>query len=181
MVPSAGAGILLLESLEGAERRGAPVVAEVIGYGSANNGDSMYEPKVGGLTRAVRQALSVAAETHGPVEIDYINPHGVGTIRGDAVEIQVIRDVFGDPSPLVSSTKPLNGHSQGAAGAHEAIFTLLMLQHGFVVPTANLEHVAPDCEGVRHVRSPLVQSLRTAMSFNAGMGGANACLIFRKL
>jgi 3-oxoacyl-[acyl-carrier-protein] synthase-1 len=181
MVASDGAGILLLESLEGAERRGAPIVAEMIGYGSANNGDSMYEPKVGGLTRAIRQALSVAAETHGPVEIDYINPHGAGTKSGDAVEIQVIREVFGDPSPLVSSTKPLNGHSQGAAGAHEAIFTLLMLQHGFVIPTANLEHVAPDCEGVRHVRSPLVQPLRTVMSFNAGLGGANACLIFRKL
>lgn len=180
MVPSDGAGVLLLESLETAERRGAPIVAEVIGYGSANNGESMYEPKVGGLTRAIRQALDVAAEAHGPVTVDYVNPHGAGTKAGDAVEIQVIRDLLGDPSPLVSSTKPLNGHSQGAAGAHEAIFTLLMLQHGVVIPTANLERVAPECDGVRHVRSTLVQPLTTVMSFNAGLGGANACLIFRK-
>lgn len=180
MVPSDGAGVLVLESLDEAERRGAPIVAEVIGYGSANNGESMYEPKEGGLTRAIRQALSVAAETHEAVKIDYVNPHGAGTKIGDAVEIQVIRDVFGDPSPLVSSTKPLNGHSQGAAGAHEAIFTLLMLQHDFVVPTPNLEHVDPECDGVRHVRSPLVHPLKTVMTFNAGLGGANACLIFRK-
>ena len=181
MVPSDGAGVLVLESLEVAERRGAPIVAEVIGYGTANNGESMYEPKVGGLTRAIKQALKVAEETSGTIEIDYINPHGAGTKAGDAVEIQVIRDVFGDPSPLVSSTKPLNGHPQGAAGAHEAIFTLLMLQHDFVVPTPNLEHVAPECDGVRHVRSPLSQPLTTVMTFNAGLGGANACLIFRKL
>jgi 3-oxoacyl-[acyl-carrier-protein] synthase-1 len=180
MVPSEGAGILLLESLEHAERRGAPVVAEVLGYGSANDGESMFEPKGTGLTRAVEQALGIAAEAHGPVTIDYINPHGAGTRVGDPVEVAVIRRVFGEPSPLVSSTKPLNGHSQGAAGAHEAIFTLLMLQNDFVVPTPNLVHVAPECEGVRHVRAPLAQPLKTVMTFNSGLGGSNACLIFRK-
>ena len=156
-------------------------MAEVIGYGSANDGESMFEPTGRGLTRAIEQALRVAQETHGPVEIDYINPHGAGTRMGDPMEVQVIRRVFGDPSPLVSSTKPLNGHSQGAAGAHEAIFSLLMLKHDFVVPTLNLEHVAPDCDGVRHVRSPLPQTLKTVMTFNAGRGGSNACLIFNKL
>lgn len=180
MVASEGAGILLLESWEEAERRGAPIVAEVIGYGSACDGESMFEPSGAGLTRAIEQALRVARETHGTLEIDYINPHGAGTRVGDPVEVEVIRRVFGDPSPLVSSTKPLNGHSQGAAGAHEAIFTLLMLQNDFVVPTPNLEHVAPECEGVRHVRAPLAQRLTTVMTFNSGLGGANACLIFRK-
>ena len=180
MVPSEGAGILLLESLEQAERRRAPVVAEVIGYGSANDGESMFEPNGAGLTRAIEQALRVATESHGEIKIDYINPHGPGTRIGDPVEVQVIRRVFGDPSPLVSSTKPLNGHSQGAAGAHEAVHTLLMLQHDLVVPTLNLEHVAPECDGVRHVRSPLAQPLKTVMKFNSGLGGTNACLIFRK-
>ena len=180
MVPSEGAGIVLLESLEHAEQRGATVVAEVIGYGSANDGESMFEPKGTGLTRAIEQALRLASELHGTVTIDYINPHGAGTRVGDPVEIQVIRQVFGEPSPLVSSTKPLNGHSQGAAGAHEAIFTLLMLQHDFVIATANLDNVAPECEGVRHVRSPLAQPLKTVMTFNSGLGGTNACLIFRK-
>jgi len=180
MVASEGAGILLLESLDEAERRGAPIVAEVIGYGSANDGEAMWEPTGAGLTRAIEQALRVAGETHGMVKIDYINPHGAGTQIGDPIEVRVIRRIFGEPSPLVSSTKPLNGHSQGAAGAHEAIFTLLMLQHDFVVPTPNLEHVAPECDGVRHVRSPLIQPLKTVMTFNSGLGGANACLIFRK-
>jgi 3-oxoacyl-[acyl-carrier-protein] synthase-1 len=180
MVPSEGAGILLLESLEEAERRGAPIAAEVIGYGSANDGESMFEPSGTGLTRAIEQALRVAAETQGTVKIDYVNPHGAGTRVGDPVEVRVIRQVFGEPSPLVSSTKPLNGHSQGAAGAHEAIFTLLMLQHDFVIPTPNLEHIAPECEGVRHVLAPLAQPLKTVMTFNSGLGGTNACLVFRK-
>jgi len=152
----------------------------VIGYGSANDGESMFEPNGEGLIRAMEQSLRVAAETHGTVEVDYVNPHGAGTRIGDPLEVAAIRRVFGDPSPLVSSTKPLNGHSQGAAGAHEAIFTLLMMRHGVVVPTPNLEHVAPECEGVRHVRAPLAQPLRTVMTFNSGLGGSNACLIFRK-
>jgi 3-oxoacyl-[acyl-carrier-protein] synthase-1 len=180
MVPSAGAGILLLEAREHAEQRGAPIAAEVIGYGSANDGDSMYEPKGSGLASAIEQALKMAAELDGPMAVDYVNPHGAGTRIGDPVEVEVIRRVFGEPTPLVSSTKPLNGHSQGAAGAHEAIFTLLMLLNDFVVPTPNLAHLAPECEGVRHVRAPLAQPLTTAMTFNSALGGAAACLIFRK-
>jgi len=181
MVPSDGAGIVILEALEHAEQRSAPIYAEVIGYGSANDGDSMFEPKGPGLKRAIEQALQSVSEIHSPLQIDYINPHGAGTKIGDPVEVRVIREVFGDPTPMVSSTKPLNGHSQGAAGAHEAIFTLLMLHYGFVVPTANLEHVAPDCVGVRHVQSLMEIPLQTAMTFNAGLGGTNACLIFKKL
>jgi 3-oxoacyl-[acyl-carrier-protein] synthase-1 len=179
-VMSEGAGILILEALEQARSRDAPVYAEVIGYGSANDGDNMFEPKGGGLERSLRRALQVTEDVR-PSHIDYINPHGAGTPVGDPVEVQVIRKVFGDPSPLVSSTKPLSGHSQGAAGAHEAIFTLLMLQHGFVVPTLNLEHVAPECDGIQHVQTLMATPLQTVMSFNAGLGGANACLIFRKL
>jgi 3-oxoacyl-[acyl-carrier-protein] synthase-1 len=179
MVASEGVGILVLESLDHAARRNAPVIAEVIGYGSANDGEGMFEPKGTGLTRAIMQALRVAASGAEVVKVDYINPHGAGTKIGDPVEVRVIRQLFGDPSPLVSSTKPLNGHAQGAAGAHEAIFTLLMLKHGFVVPTLNLEQVAPECAGVRHVLSPLELPLRTVMTFNAGLGGSNACLIFK--
>jgi 3-oxoacyl-[acyl-carrier-protein] synthase-1 len=178
-VMSEGAGILVLEDLEHAASRGAPKYAEVIGYGSANDGDNMFEPTGRGLERSLRQALQ-AAEDHRPWQIDYINPHGAGTQVGDLVEVQVIRKVLGESSALVSSTKSLSGHSQGAAGAHEAIFTLLMLQHGFVVPTMNLEHIAPECEGIRHVRALMEIPLQTVMSFNAGLGGTNACLIFRK-
>jgi 3-oxoacyl-[acyl-carrier-protein] synthase-1 len=178
MVPSEGAGVVILESLEHAEERNARVYAEVVGYGSANDGDNMFEPKGTGLKRSLEQALETARE-RGPVRIDYINPHGAGTRVGDPIEVQVIQEVFGEPTPLVSSTKPLNGHAQGAAGAHEAIFTLLMLQHNFVVPTKNLRQVAPECEGVRHVRSLIELPLQAAMTFNAGLGGSNACLIFK--
>jgi len=180
MVPSEGAAVLLLESLDDAERRGAPILAEVTGYGSANDGASTFEPAGTGLTRAMEQALRQVAETRRTVKIDYVNPHGAGTRVGDPVEVRVIKRVFGEPSPLVSSTKPYNGHSQGAAGAHEAVFTLLMLLHDFVIPTLNLEHVAPECEGVRHVRAPLAQALKTVMTCNSGLAGTNACLIFEK-
>jgi len=180
MVVSEGAGILILEAMEHAERRGAPIIAEVIGYGSANDGESMFEPNGAGLTRAMEEAMRVATEGGRPVSVDYINPHGAGTKIGDPLEVAAIRRVFGEPTPLLSSTKPLNGHSQGAAGAHEAIFSLLMLQNSFVIPTPNLVNVAPECEGARHVREPLEQPLGTVMSFNSGLGGCNACLIFRK-
>jgi 3-oxoacyl-[acyl-carrier-protein] synthase I len=179
MVMSEGAGILILEALEHATSRGAPIYAEVIGYGSANDGDNMFEPKGTGLKRCLQQALQSAA-TQGPLRIDYVNPHGAGTKVGDPVELRVLREVFGGASPLVSSTKALSGHAQSAAGAHEAIFTLLMLQHGFVAPTINLEHIAPECEGVRHVRSLIETPLEVVMTFNAGLGGTNACLIFGK-
>jgi 3-oxoacyl-[acyl-carrier-protein] synthase-1 len=112
--------------------------------------------------------------------VDYINSHGTGTKVHDALEVRVIREVFGGRSPLVSSTKALAGHSLGATGAHEAIFTLLMLRHGFVAPTVNLEHIAADCEGVSHARSLTETPLDAAMTFNAGLGGSNACLIFRR-
>jgi 3-oxoacyl-[acyl-carrier-protein] synthase-1 len=181
MVISEGAGILIVESLDHAERRGAPIYAEVIGCGSANDGADMFEPNGVGLKHAIEQALRSAAEAHSPLRIDYINPHGAGTKAGDPVEVRVICEVFKDSSPLVSSTKSLAGHSQGATGAHEAIFTLLMLHHGFVAPTVNLEHIAPECEGLHHVRSLVELPLKTALSFNAGLGGTNACLIFRKL
>jgi len=180
MVLSEGAGILVLEALEHAKRRGAPLYAEVIGYGSANDGADMFNPTGTGLRRAIGQALREAVQAHGRLALDYINPHGAGTKVGDPVEVRVIREVFGEPSPLVSSTKALAGHSQSATGAHEAIFTLMMLQHGFVAPTVNLENVAPECEGIRHVRSLLEVPLETVMTFNAGLGGTNACLVFRR-
>jgi 3-oxoacyl-[acyl-carrier-protein] synthase-1 len=117
----------------------------------------------------------------GAHRIDYINAHGSGSKRDDALEIEVLKTIFGSASPLVSSTKGLSGHAQGAAGAHEAIFTILMLHHNFVAHTANLESVAPECEGVHHVLVPMELPLKTAMTFNIGLGGSNACLIFRKL
>jgi 3-oxoacyl-[acyl-carrier-protein] synthase-1 len=176
-VISEGAGVLILEALEHAERRGARRYAEILAYASANDGAEMFEPNGKGLRRCIEQALASVTPAH----IDYINAHGAGTKLGDQVEIPVIREVFGDRSPMISSTKGLTGHAAGAAGAHEAIYTLLMLHHGFVAPTANLEHVAPECEGVHHVCSLVEAQMNTAMTFNAGLGGHNACLIFTKV
>jgi 3-oxoacyl-[acyl-carrier-protein] synthase-1 len=179
MVLSEGAGVVILEALDHAQHREAQIYAEVLGYGSANDGGNMFEPTGAGLRRCIEEALAMAGR-HGPIYIDYINPHGAGTKVGDAAEVQVIRNIFGTPSPLVSSTKGLNGHSGGATGAHETIFTLLMLQQGFVVPTTNLEHVAPECTGVCHVQDLRHLPIQTAMTFNAGLGGTNACLVFQR-
>ena len=96
------------------------------------------------------------------------------------MEVSVLRDLFGQSAPYVSSTKSLAGHSLGASGAHEAVLTLLMLEQGFIAPTLNLDHVAPDCDGVAHVRSLIETPFHTALTFNTGIGGNNACLIFRK-
>jgi 3-oxoacyl-[acyl-carrier-protein] synthase-1 len=179
LVMSAGAGIVILETLEHAQRRGTRTYAEIIGYGSTNDGNDMFQPTGNGLKRAIQQALTSASE-RGIEKIDYINPHGAGTPIGDRVEVRVIKELFGQ-IPLVSSTKGLTGHGMGAAGAQEAVYTLLMLQHNFVAPTANLHNIAPECTGIRHVKTLHQGLLQTAMTFNAGLGGTNACMIFKKL
>lgn len=180
MVISEGAGILILEALEHAERRGISPYAEIVGYGSANDGFDMFQPSGEGLRECLQQALATAKEK-GVERIDYINSHGTGTKLHDLLEVQVIKELFGSPSPWVSSTKALAGHAMGAAGALEAVFTLLMLHHGFIAPTVNLERIAPECGGVRHVQALLEVPLETVLTFNAGLGGTNACLIFRRL
>jgi 3-oxoacyl-[acyl-carrier-protein] synthase-1 len=139
----------------------------------------MFRPNGEGLKQAIQQSLDSAQEPELST-IDYINPHGSGTKVGDEVEAGVIREIFGG-GPLVSSTKSLTGHSMAAAGALEVIYTLLMLDHNFVAATANLDHIAPECEGIRHVRSAQEIYLRNVMSFNFGLGGTNASLLFRKL
>jgi 3-oxoacyl-[acyl-carrier-protein] synthase I len=180
IVLSEGAGILIVEALEQAERRGIHPYAEVVGYGAANDGFDMFQPSGKGLNTCLRQALAMAKDK-GVTHIDYINTHGTGTRLHDPLEVRVIEEVFNPNTPFVSSTKSLAGHSLGATGAHEAVFTLLMLRHGFIAPTMNLEHIDPDCQGIIHVQTLLEMPLATAMTFNAGLGGANACLVFRKL
>ena len=177
---SEGAGILIVEALEQAEQRGVEPYAEIVGYGAANDGYDMFRPSGEGLTECIRQALR-AAEDQGVTRIDYINSHGTGTKIHDELEVRVIREIFGSPSPFVSSTKGLAGHALGATGAQEAIFTLLMLRHGFIAGTVNLENIAPECEGVSHVQSRLDQPLETALCLNAGLGGSNSCLALRRI
>jgi 3-oxoacyl-[acyl-carrier-protein] synthase-1 len=179
VVLSEGAGILVLEPLEQTERRGARTYAEIVGYGSANDGCDLFKPTGEGLRVCLQQALSTA-QSRGIRSIDYINSHGTGAKLHDALEVSVIKEIFGK-SALVSSTKALAGHSLGAAGSIEAVLTLLMLCDDFVVPTMNLDHIACDCKGISHLQSLRQIRLETTLTFNSGLGGTNACLIFQRL
>ena len=177
-VLGSGAGVLILESLARAKKRSARIYAELIGYGSSNDGNDLFRPSGEGLKRAILQAAGPHRDL-GPEDIDYINTHGTGTQIGDRVEVQVIKSLFAD-SPLVGSTKGLTGHALGATASMEAVMTLLMLHHNFVAATANLETIARDCVGVRHIQKTRPEPLKTAMTFNSGLGGSNACLVFAK-
>jgi 3-oxoacyl-[acyl-carrier-protein] synthase-1 len=137
-----GAGVVVLEEWERARRRGAKIYGEVIGYGATADGYEMVAPSGEGAVRCMRLALD---GVQGPV--DYINAHGTSTPIGDVVELQAIREVFGERNPPISSTKSLSGHSLGAAGVHETIYTLLMLQHGFIAGSANIEEMDPEAVG----------------------------------
>ncbi len=177
-VMSAGSGILILEEYEQACKRGARIYAEIVGYGAANDAEDLFLPSGDGLRRSIEEAMRAASD-HGVDQIDYINSHGVGTMVGDRVEAEVLGSFFGR-GPMVSSTKGITGHSQGATASQEAVFTTLMLQQGFVAPTRNLENIAPECEEIRHVQILHEGPLRSAMTINSGLGGANACLILKK-
>lgn len=178
-VLSSGAGILVIESLEHARQRNAAAYAEIVGYGSTNDGADLFRPSGDGLARAMRRALGGTAKA-GVREIDYVNTHGTGTPTGDRVEAGALRDVVG-AGPLISSTKGLTGHALGASGAVEIIYTLLMMSEGFVAPTANLERVDKDCDGLNHVRTLVRRPVNAAMSLGVGLGGFNSCLVLRNL
>jgi 3-oxoacyl-[acyl-carrier-protein] synthase-1 len=179
LVLSEGAGVVVVESLEHAERRGARPWAEIVGYSCTNDGADMFRPSGEGLEAALRQALAQATE-QGVRGVDYVNTHGTGTPLGDTVEVSALRKVVGE-GPLVSSTKGQTGHSLGATGAQEAVYTLLMMRHGFVAPTANLREVDPECAGIRHVQERTSAALGAALTFNVGFGGTNACVVLRRI
>lgn len=174
-VIAGGAGILVLEALEHAQARGARIHAELVGYGATSDGQDMVAPSGEGAVRCMQQAL---ATTNSPV--DYVNTHGTSTPLGDIVELNALREVFGERIPPLSSTKPLSGHSLGAAGVHEAIYSLLMLEHGFLSVSANIETLDPAAEGFPILRETRRAPIQTAMSNSFGFGGTNATLIFRR-
>lgn len=175
-VIAGGAGILVLEELEHARQRGARIHGELIGYGACCDGLDMVTPSSEGAARAMRLAL---ADAGGPV--DYINAHATSTPLGDASELKAIRDVFGSEMPLISSTKGLSGHAIAASGAHEAIFSLLMLGRGFVAGCANVSGLDPACADMPIVTSCLARRIDTVLSNSFGFGGTNACLVFRRI
>ncbi len=175
-VISGGGGILVLEELERAKARGARIYAEIVGYGATADGADMVAPSGEGAARCMRMALD---GVEGP--IDYINPHATSTPVGDIPELKAIREVFGSKIPPISATKSLTGHSQGAAGVHEAIYSLLMMQGDFIAESANVEELDPECEGFPIARARVDGAgLRTVMSNSFGFGGTNATLVFRR-
>ena len=181
-VIAAGGGMLVLEDYEHAKARGAQIHAELVGYGVTSDGADMVAPNGEGAVRCMRMALAGFVADGKPVDtIDYLNTHGTSTPLGDIVEVQAVREVFGDAMPPMSSTKALTGHSLGAASVHEAIYSLLMLRDGFIAASANIETLDPRAEGFPIVRETRDAALRTVMSNSFGFGGTNAALVFGKI
>jgi len=177
-VIAGGGGMLVLESLEHAQARGAKIYAELVGYGATSDGYDMVAPSGEGAVRCMQQAM---ATVEGP--IDYINAHGTSTPAGDMQELNAVRNTFGtgDDAPWIGSTKSLSGHSLGAAGVQEAIYSLLMMQHDFIAASANIDNLDSDAEGMRIVRNRVDNAkLTRVMSNSFGFGGTNATLIFQR-
>jgi 3-oxoacyl-[acyl-carrier-protein] synthase-1 len=176
-VIAGGAGMVVLEELEHAKARGAKIYAEITGYAANSDGHDMVAPSGEGAIRCMRQAMSTLKGRR----IDYLNPHGTSTPVGDSKEMGAVREVFGADMPLISSTKSLTGHSLGAAGAQEAIYSLLMLNNGFAAESANIEELDPEFEGMPIVRTRKDVELDTVMSNSFGFGGTNGTLIMSRL
>ncbi|BCM17069.1 beta-ketoacyl-ACP synthase I [Mesorhizobium sp. J8] len=175
-VIAGGAGVLVLEELEHAKARGAKIYAEIVGYGATSDGYDMVAPSGEGAMRCMRQALSTVTSP-----VDYINTHGTSTPVGDSKEMGAIREVFGDKMPYITSTKSLTGHSLGAAGVQESIYSILMMQGGFIGESAHIEELDPEFEGMPIVRKRIDDAkIDTVLSNSFGFGGTNATLIFQR-
>ena len=174
-VISGGGGIVVLEELEHAKRRGAKIYAELTGYGATSDGYDMVAPSGEGAVRCMRQALETVSG-----KIDYINTHGTSTPVGDIKELEAIREVFGDAMPPFASTKSLSGHALGAAGVNEAIYSLLMQENNFIAASANIEELDPAALGAPIVREVCEARLNTVLSNSFGFGGTNATLAFTR-
>ena len=177
-VIAGGAGIVVLEEYERAVARGATIYAEVTGYGANSDGYDMVAPSGEGAERCMKIALEMA----GNPRIDYLNPHGTSTPVGDSKEMGAVRNVFGaDKAPLISSTKSLTGHSLGAAGAQEAIYSILMLNNDFAAQSANIENLDPEFADLPILTERSDKPLETVMSNSFGFGGTNGCLIMARV
>jgi len=177
-VIAGGGGIVVVESLEHAQARGANILAEIVGYGATSDGADMVAPSGEGAVRCMQMALAQAARA-GVAHVDYINTHGTATPVGDVAELKAIRQVFGDNPPPISSTKSMSGHSLGAAGVQEAIYCLLMMQHGFIAPSINITELDDEAAGFDIVQTTRHTPLHAVMSNSFGFGGTNATLILK--
>jgi len=166
-----------MEEYERAKARGAKIYGEVVGYAANSDGHDMVAPSGEGAVRCMRMAWAGA----GGRRIDYLNPHGTSTPVGDEKEMGAVREVFGDAAPFISSTKSLTGHSLGAAGVQEAIYSLLMLNNGFLAESAHIENLDPIFEGLPILRKREDRQVETVMSNSFGFGGTNGCLVMARV
>lgn len=177
-VITGGGGVVVLEELERAKARGAKIYGELVGYGATSDGADMVAPSGEGAVRCMKLATAGLGDSR----IDYINAHGTSTQAGDGPELRAIKEVFGSDAPKVSSTKSMTGHAQGAAGVTEAIYSLLMMEEGFIAPSINIEQPDPEAEGVPIVANRAEQAqLDCVLSNSFGFGGTNCSLVFRRL
>ena len=174
-VIAGGAGMLILEEEEHAIKRNAPIIARLKGYCANSDGYDMVSPSGEGATRCMNEAMEAYKS-----DVDYINAHGTSTPVGDLAELGAITKVFGGNAPIIGSTKSMTGHSLGATGAQEAIYSILMMQHDFIAPSINIETLVEEAEGLRISQSMMEQKLNAVMSNSFGFGGTNASLIFSK-
>ena len=175
-VIAGGGGVLVLEEYEHAKARGAKIYAELTGYGATSDGYDMVAPSGEGAIRCMEQATATV-----DAPIDYINAHGTSTPVGDLAELGAIKKAFGDNIPVVGSTKSLSGHSLGAAGVQEAIYSLLMMENDFIAASANIDNLDAEAAGIPIIRERKDNAgLKTIMSNSFGFGGTNACLVFEK-
>ena len=174
-VIAGGAGMLVLEEEEHAIKRNAPIIARLQGYCANSDGFDMVSPSGDGAARCMSEAMKM----HGS-DIDYINAHGTSTPVGDLAELNAIKKVFGVSAPIIGSTKSMTGHSLGATGAQEAIYSILMMQHDFIAPSINIDNLVEEADGLKISQSMIEKKLNAVMSNSFGFGGTNASLIFSR-
>tara|TARA_B100000579_G_scaffold917_1_gene729 strand:- start:213 stop:818 length:606 start_codon:yes stop_codon:yes gene_type:complete len=174
-VISGGAGMIILEDEEHAKKRGANILAKLSGYFANSDGYDMVAPSGEGAMRCMQGAID-----NSKMKIDYINTHGTSTPVGDVAEINAIKTLFASESPMISSTKSMTGHSLGATGAHEAIYSIMMINEGFVAPSINIESLCEEAEGLDIVTETRNISINNVLSNSFGFGGTNASLVISK-
>jgi len=174
-VISGGAGIVILESEEHAKKRNANILAELTGYFANSDGYDMVAPSGEGAKRCMQEALKIFGG-----KVDYINTHGTSTPVGDIAELNAIKSVFGNDAPIISSTKSMTGHSLGATGAQEAIYSIMMMQDNFIAPSINIDDIVDEASGLHINQETIQKELHSVMSNSFGFGGTNASLIFSK-
>ena len=174
-VIAGGSGMVILEEEEHALKRNAPIIARLAGYCANSDGYDMVSPSGEGATRCMNEALEIYGG-----DIDYINAHGTSTPVGDLAELGAIKNVFGDSGPVIGSTKSMTGHSLGATGAQEAIYSILMMQNDFIAPSINIDNLVEEAEGLKIAQIKIEQEVNAVMSNSFGFGGTNASLVFTK-